>query len=186
MAKTTPEISEDISGGAETADRRRAVAAWARCSRCSPVLGGPGSPAPRRVLATSSTTPGAGAFLMLRSSLLSAISRPASRVSLPREGGRVRGRLPKPQTAASARTTIPANVAENRRRMAEQMGVRASAPAQRLPDPFARCRGGDRTMARRGAAARRRHRQPAPKVSPIGIHRRRLRGRSCWSTRTRA
>ena len=53
----------------------------------------------------------------------------------------------------------PAHVAENRRRMAEQIGV-APTFSQRVPNSFAGCRGGHRAMAWRVAAARRRHRDP--------------------------
>ena len=49
-------------------------------------------------------------------------SRPAPRFLHPR-GRRVRRHLWQPQRRRSARTTIPPDVAENRRRMAERMGV---------------------------------------------------------------
>ncbi len=42
----------------------------------------------------------------------------------------------------------PAHVVENRRRMAERMGVTPEQFRQRAPDSFARRRCGDRTVAR--------------------------------------
>ena len=68
----------------------------------------------------------------------------------------------------------PALVEENRRRMAEAAGRRARALSQRLADPLARCRGDHGTVARRDAAACRRHRHPHRR-SRHRRHRRRLR-----------
>ena len=70
--------------------------------------------------------------------------------------------------AASARNDDPANVAENRRRMAEQIGVAPEHFLSVLSDPFARRRGGrqDRGKARRGRAPT--PSSPAPKASRIG------------------
>ena len=117
MAKTTPEVSEDISGALKrlTEGGRGGMGSMFKVVAISdPAL---------TVLAgfadddlEGCRADDAGIALALRH------SRPAPRLLHPR-GRRVRRHLRKASMAASARRTMPSHVAENRRRMAAQLGV---------------------------------------------------------------
>ncbi len=96
--------------------------------------------------------------MMLASPLLSAI--PGLRHAFfTREGG-VSSGIYRSLNAGIGSQDDPASVTENRRRMAEQIGVLPAAFPHRAPDPFARCHCRHRAMAGWIAAPRRRHRHP--------------------------
>ena len=60
-------------------------------------------------------------------------------------------------------------VIENRRRMAEQLGVDAGKPSRRTSDPFARCDRGDRRRGRAARGPRPMPSSPAPRALAIGV-----------------
>ena len=75
-------------------------------------------------------------------------------------------------TAASARATMPRNVAENRARMAAALGVAAATLSHRLSNPFAERRRRRSAVDGRNAAARRRHRHAHARARHRRDHRR--------------
>ena len=119
MAKATPEVSADISGALKrlTDSGRGGMGSMFKVLAISEPHLTVGRGPERR-------TAGAGArnIMTLGSSLLVGHSRPAPRLLHPR-GRRLRRHLCRASMAASAPTTIPPMSPENRRRMAEQMGV---------------------------------------------------------------
>jgi len=149
MAKTTPEISEDISGALKRliGGGRGGMGSMFKVLAVSEPrltsLAGFGRRAPRRQ---------GGAFMMLRSSLLSAIPG-LGHAFFTREGG-VSDGVYQSLNGGLGSNDDPGNVAENRRRMAEEMGVApqaaCSAPSRSIrPMPWWRP---DRGKARRDRA----------------------------------
>ena len=145
MAKATTEVSEDISGAL-----KRLIGGG---------RGGMGSMFKVLAITEPHLTDVAGfrdeqdasrrrggSAMMLESPLLSAI--PGLRHAFfTREGG-VSGGIYGSLNGGVGSNDDPARVDENRRRMAEQLGVAPDAFSQRLADPFARCRGGRRDHGR--------------------------------------
>ena len=137
----------------------------------------------RRRARTSKQDAEGGGAMTLESPLLSAI--PGLRHAFfTREGG-VSGGIYGSLNGGVGSNDDPAHVEENRRRMAEQLGVSARAFSQPLADPFARCRGGVGALAGRHRGRAPTPSSPAPRVSPSAPPRP-IADRSCSSTPARA